>query len=187
MEPPKGFIVPENHVLLLRKSLYGLKQAGRQWYKRLRETIAKFDLKPLANDPHTYVTHKVVDGIRRTLILPVYVDDLFPIGDKVLCDEFEKLIPEYFKVTISGDISLFLGIRVLRNRTADVPWLSIDQETFANDTAFRFQTDEEEKQQKDTPYSSKIGTLTSNKDNIDRSLLKPYQICVGSLMYLMHQ
>lgn len=63
------------------------------------------------NDPHTYVTHKVVNGIKRTLILPVYVDDLLPIGDKVLCNEFERWIPEYFDVTIAGDVSLFLGIR----------------------------------------------------------------------------
>lgn len=121
MEPPKGYNIPEGHVLRLKKALYGLKQAGRQWYKRLRDAVAKFDLKPLANDPHTYVAHKVVDGIKRTIILPVYVDDLFPIGDKVLCDEFEHWVSAYFDVTITGDASLFLGIRVIRDRTANPP------------------------------------------------------------------
>jgi ATP-binding cassette subfamily B (MDR/TAP) protein 1 len=36
MDQPDGFIVPgkENYVCKLKKSLYGLKQSPRQWYKR---------------------------------------------------------------------------------------------------------------------------------------------------------
>ena len=52
-----------------------------------------------------FVVRKVVDGIERTLILPVYVNDLLPIGDKVLTDEFEQNIRKYFDVTLSGDAS----------------------------------------------------------------------------------
>ena len=113
MALPEGYDVPEGHVLLLRKSLYGLKQAGRQWYKRLKDTMSQFDLKPLVNNLHTYVGHKVVNGEKRTIIIPVYVDDLYPIGDKVLTDEFEKWIPKYFDVTLTGDATSCLGIRIL--------------------------------------------------------------------------
>ena len=143
MEPPKGYDVPEGHVLLLRKAVYGLRQAGRQWYKKLHEAVAKFNLKPLANDPHTCVAHKIVEGVKRTIILPVYVDDLFPIGDKVLCDEFKHWIPKYFDVTIPGNTSLFLGIRVIQDRTADPPSLTLDQEVFAKEIVHRLSQDEE--------------------------------------------
>jgi len=36
MQQPEGFIVPgkEDYVCRLKKSLYGLKQSPRQWYKR---------------------------------------------------------------------------------------------------------------------------------------------------------
>ena len=45
-----------------------------------------------------------------TLIVLIYVDDLFPIGDKYLCDQFEAYISKDFQVTILGDVSFFLGI-----------------------------------------------------------------------------
>ena len=36
MDQPEGFVVPgkENYVYKLKRSLYGLKQSPRQWYKR---------------------------------------------------------------------------------------------------------------------------------------------------------
>ena len=44
MSPPPGYNVPEGHVLRLRKALYSLKQAGRQWYKTLKEKLKTFGL-----------------------------------------------------------------------------------------------------------------------------------------------
>ena len=47
MHQPEGFIIlgKENHVCLLKKSLYGLKQSPRQWYKR-------FDVFMIGNGYH---------------------------------------------------------------------------------------------------------------------------------------
>ena len=73
MEPPEGFPAPNGHVYRLKKALYGLKQAGRQWYFKLKSVLNEFGFTQIECEPHTFIVRKVVDGIERTLVLPVYV------------------------------------------------------------------------------------------------------------------
>ena len=76
MKPPPNYEVPNGNVLHLKKALYGLKQAGRQWYKSLKEQLKKFGLVQIVNDPHTFVVQRMFASKLKTLIVPVYVDDL---------------------------------------------------------------------------------------------------------------
>ena len=52
---------------------------------------------------------------------------MFPIKDTVLVDEFQKWMGNYFHISASGEISYFLGIRILRERGSEGK-LSIHQE-----------------------------------------------------------
>jgi hypothetical protein len=115
MAVPEGMDIPKGKCLRLLKALYGLKQAGRAWYYRLKSVMEEFGLRQIPSEPHLFVVQKKVQGKQMTLILPVYVDDLFPIGNKLLTDQFETWIGDYFDVTIIGDASFFLGIRVIRD------------------------------------------------------------------------
>ena len=78
MAIPEGIEAPPGKCYQLLKALYGLKQAGRQWYLKLKEVLTQFSMRQLPSDPNTFVTHKVIEGVKKTLILPVYVDDLLP-------------------------------------------------------------------------------------------------------------
>lgn len=40
----------------IKKALYGLRQSGRQWYKRLDNELKQIGLKPLKADPCVYIS-----------------------------------------------------------------------------------------------------------------------------------
>ena len=186
MEIPDGFMTDQfkTKVLHLKKAIYGLKQAGCQWYRKLREALKQFGLIQTASDPHTFITHKKVDGVDRTLILSVYVDDLLPISNKVLTDNFERWIPQYFEVTKPTDAEYFLGLHILRNRKAEHPWITLDQHLFIKTIIDRFDID---KVKATVPLSSSFKALP-NPDPVEKNdpkHIQAYQSKLGSLMYLM--
>ena len=161
MDPPLGYKVPEGSVLHLKKALYSLKQAGRQWHQKLKSVMLEFGLKQIANDPHTFVTHKVVNRVQHTLLLPIYVDNLLPIGDKVLTDEFKAWIPTYFDVALTGDASYFLGIRVTQDRLCNSPWVALDQVKFVDTVLTHFNIPVDSK--KSTPLSPSKDLVPTDK------------------------
>src|ERR1041385_13212 len=74
MEQPEGFIEPDKEAFVckLKKSLYGLKQSPRQWYKRFDSFMILNDFKRSDFDSCVYI--KFVDGSPIYLLL--YVDDM---------------------------------------------------------------------------------------------------------------
>lgn len=75
MAQPEGFILPgdEDKVCLLTKSLYGLKQASRQWYKKFDEHMMCIGYTRCKYDSCVYM--KLVDGVPVSYLL-LYVDDM---------------------------------------------------------------------------------------------------------------
>ncbi|KAG8498213.1 hypothetical protein CXB51_006868 [Gossypium anomalum] len=75
MQQPEGFTVleKEDYVCLLKKSLYGLKQSPRQWYKRFDSFMTSHDFKRSSFDSCVYFK-KNSDGSFVYLLL--YVDDM---------------------------------------------------------------------------------------------------------------
>ena len=50
MQLPQGYNAPKNTVCKLRKSLYGLKQASRQWFAKLMQELIKQGYQQSKND-----------------------------------------------------------------------------------------------------------------------------------------
>ena len=74
MEQPEGFVAPgkEQLVCKLKKSLYGLKQSSRQWYKKFDSFMLSQGFKRSNYDSCVYL--KSVDG--NLIYLLLYVDDM---------------------------------------------------------------------------------------------------------------
>jgi hypothetical protein len=74
MAQPKGFAMKEKERMgcHLKKSIYGLKQALRQWYLKYYKTIRKFGFKENVEDNCVYAKFK--NG--KYIFLIMYVDDI---------------------------------------------------------------------------------------------------------------
>ena len=87
LELPPGFALPgEKVVVKLLKSLYGLKQASRQWNKKLHPVLIAWGFLQSLADPCLYVFHNQTDFV----ILVVYVDDF--IGAANSSNAWQKLV-----------------------------------------------------------------------------------------------
>ena len=65
MDQPEGFIVPgkENFVCKLKKSLYGLKQPPRQWYKKFDSFMLSHGFKRSKYDRAVYTLRLLMDHL----------------------------------------------------------------------------------------------------------------------------
>ena len=112
MEMPEGLTPPpgyEDCVLRLRKGLYGLKQSGREWNKRISKFLRSIGYKTLTGDNCVFVNQT------SHVIIALYVDDLliFSKSKAAIKDDKELLNREY-KMKDLGPAQYVLGIRIRR-------------------------------------------------------------------------
>jgi len=116
MELPIGMEVPGSeqnrkvHLLRLKRSLYGLKQASANWYDMLKKGLQRRGFQESVADPCVF--------LRENMIILCYVDDCILLSPKKeIIDEFLislKHGPEQFIFTDEGNIERYLGVEVTR-------------------------------------------------------------------------
>ena len=72
MQMPKGIPNPQNKVCRLRKSLYGLKQASKQWFNKLKDTLISVGYSQSKNDYSLFLNK----SSNHLTAISVYVDDI---------------------------------------------------------------------------------------------------------------
>jgi len=87
----------ENRVCLLKKALYGLRQAGRRWHMRCNEELKKFGLKNFSADSWLYYQGKGKDA----LLVAVYVDILVASRNREHIEGLKKHLSGVFDKKIS--------------------------------------------------------------------------------------
>ena len=123
MDRPEGFTTPgkENLVCKLKKSIYGLKQASRQWYIKFNDTITSYGFVENTVDRRIYMK---VSG-SKFIILILYVDDiLLAANDKSLLYDVKKFLSESFEMKDLGEASYATGIEIFRDRKEGLLGLS---------------------------------------------------------------
>jgi hypothetical protein len=110
IEQPHGFEVSEreSHVFILRKALYGLKQAPRAWHSFIDTYLLHMGFEKSDVDPNIYYIIRGED----TLILILYVDDLFITGAEDLIVDCKLGLASKFDMSDIGLMHYFLGMEV---------------------------------------------------------------------------
>ena len=135
MKQSAGFSSSEGEHLVckLKKSIYGLKQASRQWYLKFHEVIASFGFEENIMDQCIY---QKVSG-SKICFLVLYVDDiLLATNDKSLLYEVKQFLSKSFDMKDMGDASYIIGIKINRERSRVI--LGLSQETYINKVLERF-------------------------------------------------
>ena len=110
MHPPLGF-GSKGEVCRLLKSLYGLKQASRQWFAKLSTTIIDHGYVQSKSDYSFFIR---VKGCYIIIIL-VYVDDiLIGSNDVDAVNSFKQFLDSKFKLKDLGKLEYFLRLEVAR-------------------------------------------------------------------------
>ncbi|KAJ0534952.1 putative RNA-directed DNA polymerase [Helianthus annuus] len=112
MKIPEGFRKRDtNMVCKLKKSLYGLKQASRNWYQKFTNSLLDIGFKQTGAD-HSLFIFREKDIFVAALI---YVDDVIIVGNALnKIQETKLFLDKKFSIKDLGPLKFFLGIEVAR-------------------------------------------------------------------------
>ncbi|KAL6227857.1 hypothetical protein ACLB2K_001813 [Fragaria x ananassa] len=120
-------------VCRLKKSIYGLKQASRQWYLKFDSVVTENSF--VENPLDEWIYFKVCGS--RFIVLVLYVDDiLLASTDMKLLLETKSFLSQSFEMKDLGEASFMLGIKITRDRKRGL--LGISQESYIDKVLRRF-------------------------------------------------
>lgn len=177
LAPPEGVEVKKGHVLHALRSLYGLKQAGRDWNLLLKAELLKMGFTQSLADPCLYMFKE------KGLSLLVYVDDIIAAAeDKTHIDWFYEQLSRRFNAKNLGEISKILGVRIIRDRKNRT--LTMDQEEYLEAMLTKFGITHSQHNGKKIPIADHTQSRPTSEDDelID---VNEYQQQIGSTIHPM--
>ncbi|CAI7793461.1 unnamed protein product [Closterium sp. NIES-53] len=162
----------------LRRPVYGLRQAPREWHDTLRTTLAALGFAPSTADPSLFL---LTDTLLPPFYILVYVDDLvFATGDTVGLAHVKSELQKRHTCTYLGELRSYLGLQITWDRARCT--ITLTQSHMVQQVLQRF----------DFTYSLPQATPLSTHHSLsalplDESVQPsgPYPELVGCLMYLM--
>ncbi|SDA02136.1 BZ3500_MvSof-1268-A1-R1_C089g00485 [Microbotryum saponariae] len=136
MTTPRGFDLPTDKVLRLRRSIYGLKQAGRIWNRHIDASLRDLGYTATGTD---HCVYSRIDDRRRPHYIALYVDDLLMISPDLA--EIERVISgleQRYGVKRLGPAEYILGIQIRRLEDGSI---ALSQERYIMDVLARFHFD----------------------------------------------
>eukprot|EP01018_Ginkgo_biloba_P031117 Gb_21340 [translate_table: standard] len=185
MEQPEGFIQDRKRrfVCKLKKSLYGLKQSPRQWYKKFDSFMVSQNFTRSEYD-HCVYFKKLENDV--FIILVLYVDDMLVASKSTIeINRLKAQLARTFDMKDLGAAKQILGIEIHRDRKHGKMWLS--QQKYVEKILMRFGMNSVKLVNIPLASHFKLSSslCPSNKEEKDFMSRVPYAHAVGSLMYAM--
>ena len=109
MKAPEGLPNSSKKFCLLKKSLYGLKQASRQWFAKLVSELLSQGFSQSKNDYSLFIR----DQQNSFTAVAVYVDDILITGnDQSVISTLKTHLHQVFSIKDLGKLHYFLGIEI---------------------------------------------------------------------------
>ena len=99
------------HCVKLKKALYDLVQAARQWWKKFKDVMKSINYHPSEMDPCLFIKEK--DNHQKSFVI-IYVDDGRIFGTKEDIKETIQALNETFKVKDLGVLKNFVGCKLIQ-------------------------------------------------------------------------
>lgn len=180
LEQPPGFekLSEKNEKLVckLNKSIYGLKQAAKNWYEELANFLIGEGFTRSKND---YCLFSKIG--KEKVYLLTWVDDIVIAGSsETEIEKLKKALETKFKMDDRGDLEWFLGMKVSRTKDA----ISLDQETYTNSVLAKFNMEDCKPVKTPAEVNVKFEKSKEGDELVDETL---YRSLIGSLLYLSKQ
>ncbi|KAE8685870.1 cytochrome P450 71A9-like [Hibiscus syriacus] len=184
MRQPEGFIEAgkKNLVCRLKKSLYGLKQAHRQWYKKFDSFMSSSGFTRCQAYHCCYI--KRFDN--SFIILLLYVDDILVAGsDMQEIINLKQKLSKQFAMKDLGAAKQILGMRIKRDTKSGT--LMLSQAEYINKVLSRFNMQDAKPVSTPLGVHFRLSKEQSPKTEEERAHMVKvsYASAIGSLMYAM--
>ena len=184
MRQPEGFEDRRrpDAVCLLRKSLYGTKQAGHNWNQEVNTFITQqMGYTRTQSDPCLYWRRSATGDL---MLLGIFVDDVLhahaEADDAEWCKLKAKFVDRY-PSTDGGDVDVLLGMRITRDRASGA--LRIDQRAYVQQMLKQFGMEQCKHASTPAAPGVRLQRRASGDGAAEPSRLLQYQQLVGSLLY----
>jgi hypothetical protein len=158
-------------VLQLKKSLYGLKQSGREWYIEACRGLRTLGFEPLFSEPSIFRNTKT------SQLIGLYMDDMLVLGkDLQAVQATINAISEIWEIKDLGDVEVILGIRVQRDRLTRT--LSLDQSTYIQSLVNKYRLQDAKPISVPINDRKTLSEGTSGEQFADQAL---YQSAIGAV------
>nr|GEX86590.1 hypothetical protein [Tanacetum cinerariifolium] len=182
MEQPEGFVNPKypNHVCKLNRSIYGLKQALRQYNKCFDDEIKKFGFTQNTDEPCVYL--KASGSYIAILIL--YVDDILLMGKNIpMLQDVKSYLGRSFAMKDLGEAAYIFRIKIYRDRSKRL--IGLCQKAYIEKILKRFYMENSKRgtipMQEKLKLSKSQGASTPAEKQRMQNI--PYASAVGFIMY----